>query len=304
MRHERVRLCVSRWSVVLPFFILVVVSPGAARGAPPARDDKGSDKGEAKPKPEGGESKPAGGEAKPEATGKTQVPKPSIDDDYVRENLEGFLHPTKVEHLKDGRVKLLFDFRKKSEDHVDIFTPRIGSGYSSTFRWSIPDEEHWSAASGDDIGLRISNTGTVLLNCWFTDDVEAEMTFLNRLNFTPRMYVSLFFANEKSAGIGTNFGTQVARFSAGKPGGAKGAVESVVNDASVKMKLVVRGGTFEAHRNGKSRESMAYTKKSFASGRLGFSWGGNIMGFVSQMEIVGKLDAQKMAKVMQKGRRP
>ena len=243
-------------------------------------------------------------EKQAEAAAKTQPAKPSIDDDYVRENLEGFLHPTKIEFLKDGRVKLLFDFREKKEDHVDIFTPKVGAGYSSTFRWSIPDEEHWSAASGDDIGLRVSNTGSALINCWFVDDVEAEMTFLNRLNFTPRMYISLFFANDKGSGIGTNLGSQCARFSGGKPLGGKGALEAVVNDASAKMKLVVRGGTFEAHRNGRSRETQAYAKKTFGTGRLGFAWGGNIMGFVSQVEIVGKLDTARMAKVMQKGRRP
>jgi hypothetical protein len=77
----------------------------------------------------------------------------------------------------------------------------------------------------------------------------------------------------------------------------------VVNDAAVKIKLVVRNGTFEAHRNGRSRQSMTYSQKSFGSGRLGFTWGGSIMGFISNLEITGKIDSKKMAKVLQKASR-
>jgi hypothetical protein len=208
-----------------------------------------------------------------------------------------------VEFLKDGRVKLIFDFREKKEDHVDIFTPKVGAGYSSPFRWSLSDEEHWSAADGNDIGLRVSNTGMALLNCWFVDDLEAEMTFLNRVTFNQRMYTALIFANDKGSGIGSNLGSQCARFANGKPSGAKGALEAVINDASAKFKLVVRNGNFEAQRNGRSRQSMTYAPKSFSSGRLGFTWGGNIMGFISNLEIVGRIDSKKMSKIMQKAPR-
>src|SRR5882762_450026 len=47
----------------------------------------------------------------------------SIDEQYVRENLERCLHPTKIEFLEGGQVKLEFDFREKSSSKGASSTP-------------------------------------------------------------------------------------------------------------------------------------------------------------------------------------
>ena len=233
--------------------------------------------------------------------GKTEVL--SVDEEYVRANIKRFIYPSKIDYLDDGRAAMVFDFRKKSDDHIDIFSPRVGSKVTSRFRWTLPDEEYWSMADGNDIGLRISNSGMALLSCWFKDDIEAEITFCNAVNFNKRLYASLIFCNDKGKAIGSNLGSQCALYSKGRPKGGKGLIEPIVYLRSIKIKLVVRDGMFEAHRNGRKKAAYKYSEKQFQSGRVGFAWGGDVMGYVAELKITGELDSEKMAKVIQKGRR-
>jgi hypothetical protein len=279
---------------------LLALAPGAAQA-----QETGKGKGDAKkggdPKTPAGETGAAKKEDAAKEGAKTEVL--SVDEQYVRENIERFLHPSEIKFLPDGRAQLKFDFRKKNDDHTAIFSPPVGSNIKDRFRWSLPDEENWSTADGNDIGLRVSNQGMTLLNCWFTDDLEAEMCFVQKVSFNDRMYAALIFANDKQAAIGSNFGTQCALFRSGTYSGGKGATEPVVNDASNVFGLAVKDGVFRASRKGRPKAEMKYPEKSFESGRLGIAWGGNVMAFVAEISVTGKLDYPKMAKFFQKARR-
>jgi hypothetical protein len=74
-------------------------------------------------------------------------------------------------------------------------------------------------------------------------------------------------------------------------------------DTSVRAKLVVRNGIFEAHRDGRQKQTDKYNPKNYASGKIGFIWGGGLAGFVYMLEITGRLDAKKMAELIRKQRK-
>lgn len=67
-----------------------------------------------------------------------------------------------------------------------------------------------------------------------------------------------------------------------------------------KFKLVVKGGSFEAHRDGKKQNAIEYSPKDYASGRIGFIWAGGMAAYFHHLEITGRIDAKKMAELMRK----
>jgi hypothetical protein len=271
--------------------------------APPAADPaKGTDPDE------GGGSKEtkSAGEGAGTAASKT-AKRPSIDEEYVRANLEKHLSPTKMEWLPDGRVKLTFDFSAKKEEHSDIFTPRVAKEPNSIFRWSLAYEyAGWWGRTIDDTtssyygALRVSQDGAAHLNAWFTDDIEAEMWFANGASTSNRQTIALVYSNGNKS-IGSNWGTMAASFQGRGIKGGKGTVENASMDTSVRIKLIVRNGVFEAHRDGKLKQSEKYAPKSYASGKIGFIWGGNLAGFIYKLEVTARPDAKKMAELLRKG---
>lgn len=235
----------------------------------------------------------------------------TIDQQYVTENLGKHLHPTKMEFLEKGQVKLEFDFQEKSPEHEKIFTPGVGKDLKDTFRWSVRGEEYWgywgsggSSGRGKDDrdfkGLRISNSGMVHLDAWFKDDVEAEFSFIQNGTSAPRHTAAIVFTNASGNSLGSNFGSQCAMYSQGKLQKSVGVIEPVSTGNLVKIKLILRNGTFEAYRNGKLTQKMAYNPRNFSSGRLAFLWGGGIAGLVPKLEVRGTIDAKKMAEELRK----
>lgn len=257
-----------------------------------------------------GATPPAGGEGG-KARGEGQTAPLSIDDEYVQENLESFLHPTSIKWLPDGRVNLVFDFQKKEPEHETIFTQKISSETQSKFRWTVRWEDGWTGtdtSKSDDVrwydgGLRMGMDGRVLLNCWFTDDVEALVYYAQYVSFNPKHFFALAFSPDGNKMIGGNYGTQAISMAGGRIEKRKGTVEQVANNQGFKMLLKVKDGTFEVHRDGRLKEKLDYSKKAYASGRLGFSWGGGVAIICPKIEITGRIDSKKMAQELRKASR-
>lgn len=278
--------------------------PDPGKGDP---GDGGEDDGEdeARPDPDDDEEevgdddeeKPAAGDRSKK---KTVVKPSSPDEAFVKENLKDILAPTTIKFLDDGRVHMTFDLKAKSEDHSAIFTPVVGGRLKDRFRWSIDDEE-WVV--GGEAGLRVSDQGMAVMNCWYTDDVEVEVQMLQHIAHTQKHIMAIIFCNDHGKAIGTNYGCQVANFVQGRPAGFRGKSDPITFEAVAKVKLVVRGGECQGFRENRPREKMKYGKKSFASGRVGFAWGGSIAGTISNLEIKGKLDYARMAKEMRRGKK-
>jgi len=287
-----------------------------AEGTEPTPEVKAKKK---KPAPDNPDDPPAAGPAegnatKPAATGatgKTAKKKASLDEQYVLDNIESFLSPTKMEVLPDGRVKLSFDFSQKKEEHEAVFTPRVSKDINNVFRWSLRYEyAGWyggTSTKADDGNyyygaLRISQQGAAHLNAFFTDDVEAEIQFANGASTSQTQTVAVVYTSGTKS-LGSNWGTQAATFESGKLKGRKGAVENAAMDTDVRAKIVVRNGIFEAHRDGRQKQTQNYNPKNYASGKIGFIWGGGLAGFVYKLEITGRLDAKKMADLIRKQRK-
>ena len=285
----------------LSLLALAAFMPQAGAQAPDGKDPKSKGEKTAKKKDGGSDAQEGAGEKTDPAAkkGKTSTEKPaeSPDDAYVKEKLKDVLYPTSIQFLEDGRVHLVFDFGDKTEDHTGIFTPKVGGGLKDVFRWTKREEE---IVVGGDPGLRLSDRGMALLNCWFVDDVEAEMEYLQHVPHTEKLIAAVVFANDHGKAIGSNFGTQCAMFAQGRTSGQQGQLAPIPFNSNAKIKLVVKDGEFQAYRDGRARAKMKYPKKSFTSGRIGFSWGGSTASTVPKLEIKGKLDSARMAKEMRK----
>ncbi len=223
----------------------------------------------------------------------------SPDEKYVRENLKRYLAPTKLEFADDGTVMMDFNFKAKSEAHRVIFHRRLGESLKSPFRYTIFEEE---VVVGGDPGLRVSNAGVALIKAWFTDDVEAEMHFLQHINHKSSHVAAVVLCNEKGAMIGSNYGSQCASFAKnGRPGRRRGRTQPVVFNQTGKIKLVVKDGVYEAHREGRKKAALKYKADRYESGRVGFVWGGSVSGTITRLIIKGKLDYEKTAKQIKEG---
>jgi len=142
----------------------------------------------------------------------------------------------------------------------------------------------------------VSNAGVALFKCWFRDDVEVECEFRQYINQSRRHVMAIIFNNEKNQAIGTNYGCRTATFSKGRlRGQGKGNMVSVRYDSTAKIKLRVKEGIYEAHRQGHLSSKAKYSKSRFSSGRVGFVWGGSMSGTIGKMKIRGKLDVKKTA---------
>ena len=110
------------------------------------------------------------------------------------------------------------------------------------------------------------------------------------------------FLERPGGKVSGNYGSQCALFTQGKSAGGQGKPEPVRFSSQAKIKLVVRDGQFEAWRDGKSKQTMKYSKKTYASGRIGIAWGGSVAGTVPRLEITAKLDYARMAKELRKAK--
>ena len=224
----------------------------------------------------------------------------SSDAKFVKKHLKRVLSPDKVKFLKGGKVTLIYEFSEKNEAQEDIFLPKMGSGIKAPFRWSARGEEYWI---GSGTGIRISDKGMALLDCWFEDDVDATFEFMQHVNQNPRLVTALTFTNEKGVSIGSNFGSQCATFKRGRMGKkSRTKAQPVSYNTNAIVRLQVKKGTFSAFR-GKSKTAkanMKYPERSFDSGRIGFIWSGSQAATIGRLEITGKLDLEKTAKMLRK----
>lgn len=218
------------------------------------------------------------------------------DYQFIKESLKDFIHG-KITFDKKGAVTIVYDFSKKDEEFQDDFRPPISAKVAALFRWSIHEEDWYT-----DPGIRISDRGASFLNLWFKDDFEATMELQNAIGWTKGQIAAVVFQNKGGSAIGNNFGGQCAVF---KNGAFSGGVPPVTDQLPFKDKakctLKVKGGTYEALRNGKARKTAKYAEKSFGSGRIGFIWGGKVAGVINSLTIKGTLDCPATVKDMKKG---
>jgi hypothetical protein len=251
--------------------------------------------------------KPAEGEEPEEASskdeGKGEGRKLSVDLAYVQENLKPLLNADKLEFDQDGGVTIEYDFSKKKQEHMEVFEPPISSKLQSNFRYTTGREEHMDYFEME--GIKIANQGRAVLKCWFLDDVEAEVEYIGRGSFTPGHVFALCFSDAKNTkALGANLGSQCVTLNGGVPAGKRqGTADPIPNATRVKVKLVVRGGKFEAYKSDRKLATMEYKPADFKTGQIGFAWCGKIAGSVTYLKIKGRLDAKKTAEMLRKSGR-
>ncbi|HVR72925.1 MAG TPA: bacterial transcriptional activator domain-containing protein [Planctomycetota bacterium] len=254
-----------------------------------------------------GDEAPGGASVGEEGGGEGLPRTPGIDEQYVRDNLEAFLHPTSMSFNDDGRVNLTFSFADKDDDLVASFTPNIGNRLDSTFRWTVRREESWTTyTSGESlptlVGVKVANSGSAFLNCWFLDDVEVEISYSPLVSIVKTQGMALVFGDEKSKLIGNNFGTQCVTFTRGNLASVKGNIEELTFRDTTRFALSVRGGSFQALRQNRPKQKATYAPKDFPSGRIGLVWRGGVAGVITDLEVSGKIDFREMASVIRGSR--
>lgn len=212
---------------------------------------------------------------------------------YVKETLQ----PTTLEFRDDGSVVMTFDFSEKKDCHSEIFNVPVGTRMQDAFRWTTRDEE-W--VIGGQVGLRVSNRGLALLNCWFQEPIEAEMEFSQYINHDSRHVAAVVFVDDKGQGYGSNYGTQCVALRRGRIAKASGKPKPVGFDVVAKIKLGIKEGFVETCRDGRESSKIKCSRKSLPSGKIGFLWGGSLSGIVRKVAITGKIDCEKTAAEMKK----
>ena len=102
---------------------------------------------------------------------------------------------------------------------------------------------------------------------------------------------------------GSNYGAQCATFIKGRLAKrGSGKTSGVQFNVKAKFALVVKDGFAEARKGSSTRpkDRMKYVQKSYATGRVGIAWGGSMSATVTSLEVTGKLDIPRMAKLLKK----
>ena len=215
----------------------------------------------------------------------------SNEEKYVRELIQDYLDPESLKYLPGGRVEMTFRFFRRSSP-VTRFTPPVLAKIEGSLRWPLRGETGFPV-------IRIARRGVTFLNCWFLGEVEAEVEYRSQRNFTKKQSVALIFGDKKNA-LGNNFGSQCVVYSRGKPKKKKGRVRGARSFEPFVMKLTVKDGEFQSYRGRKMSARLSYRTKRFKSGRVGFLWAGNVVGYLSDLRVKGRLDYQTMYEELRK----
>jgi len=127
--------------------------------------------------------------------------------------------------------------------------------------------------------------GMAFLNCWFKDDVQAEIDFVQGVNYNVRQQAALAFINTGGNSIAANVSSSALssrrpRSRRRRPDRSVHLLEALGRQAGGE------GRKFEAYRGGKLKQQAEYNAKSFATGKIGFIWSNGIAAFVSRLEVV------------------
>ena len=165
---------------------------------------------------------------------------------------------------------------------------------------------YWFGGRGSRGGLRVSDRGITAVKCWFFEDVDAEMTFSAGASFHKNNVMTLGYYNKRGNGVGNNMGTQSVQLKRGKilknrVGKLNGKNLNLWHGE--KIKLSVKNGKAKSYLSGKKTAERKYRRRGMESGRIGFLWGGRMAGMITNLRIVGRIDAKKMADEMKKARK-
>ena len=220
---------------------------------------------------------------------------------FVKERLEEYLSPSRLRFLRDGRVHLVFDLSSKNADQKTSFTPPITGDLRSVFRWTRSrdekGEQQFGVTSTEPVtkGVKVADSGTAFLNCWFVDDIEASVHYAPVGTTSKKQRVALVFGNLKKRLVGSNLGTQCVTFNRGRPRSIHGKMGNLAFKETVRFKLVVRDGTFEARLQKRMQQQRRYKRDRFKQGQVGLLWSGGAAGIIMHFEVIGKIDYPKTA---------
>ena len=239
--------------------------------------------------------------------------KKSFDEKFVREKLEEYLSPSSLRFLRDGRVHIVFNLSNKNADQQTSFTPHIASDLASSFRWTRSRDEKGEQQLGIKStepvtrGVKVADNGTAFLNCWFLDDIEASCDYAPVGTASRKQRVAPVFGARRKHLAGSNLGTQCVTFNRGRLTGVHGKAGSLAFKETLRFKLVVKDGTFEARFQKRTQQEKRYKLDRFKRGQVGFLWSGGAAGIILQFEVIGKLDyprtAEEIRGLRKRGRR-
>ncbi len=89
-------------------------------------------------------------------------------------------------------------------------------------------------------------------------------------------------------------------YSNGQAQKTAGQTIPAVYNQIARIKLAIQNEMLEAHRQGKKRAELKFSRKGYESGRIGLLWGGSVAAIVPSLTITGKFDTKKMAAEMRK----
>ena len=206
-----------------------------------------------------------------------------------------------------GYIQIVFDFSRTATSR------KIRQFDTKPFLWTVKAPADQMTVRSTGRGLAVPGScGEFLLNCWFENSIEAELHFSSDRYFPAE--AAAIFSTEDKKSLASNWGTQcMLRVGAG-PSYTRGVIRKSPRTV---IRLVVGQKLFSAQQQVGEKvkhQEMPYPSRHFKSGRVGFRWGSgmnfdlgasesgsveSILMKITRLEIKGKLDMDRMRKVLE-----
>ena len=223
-----------------------------------------------------------------------------------REAIKQLFSASKIEFLKDGRIRIIYQYGRDYRADRDEDVGRAEEDESLLQDWSPPMEStknrmRWVGRHEDDRdgAIMIAEHGSWLHKAVWKDELKMsfEMVCYSQMK-RPDYLVAGIFDTKGKRGIGSNLGKQVLTLSglkAGKPAPKGYDPPSATREYTYGFHL--KANEFSLTRNGKDIDITRSAKK-YKTFRAGLRWKGRIQACIHKIILEGTLDDKWLEKTL------
>ena len=199
-----------------------------------------------------------------------------------------------------GTLELIYNFASKDEGLGEDWSPIPTGQYGrigQPVRWTRGAEGGVVGVSG---GIYFADKGQWIHSAVWQQEVKMDATYYSFCGGSVGdMFAAVYgWTKGLRRRVGSNLGSQVLRIAGIKPAGGIGKPPEIIFREPVQFGFDLKGGTFNAHRGGRTVEQTGSNKflKKLDSGQVGFVWNGNIRCCITKVKLRGKIDMDWAAK--------
>jgi hypothetical protein len=207
--------------------------------------------------------------------------------------------------FEKGRLVLTYNFETKDYDLVQDWSPRPEET-KKRIRWSGKEGPLKDAKDKDGYKIRVYDPGIVIADYgqWthkgvFLPDVEVEVTLYSMAQPRAGTILAVTFGDEKKKrALGVNGGYQAVCVGGARPAHLKPPIPPAERPLTRELRQTIgfhyNGKVLESYKDGKKTSDTSGSPKfteGFGAGQVGLAWNGQVVCFIHQITIKGKLDS-------------